>query len=189
MTLSRWLRDYLYVPLGGSRGTEWETYRNIMITMVLGGLWHGAAWTFVTWGALHGAGQVVGARRRRARIERGLPAQADSTRARVVQRVVTFHLVCLGWLFFRADSVHTALQMLVRLFTAFGPAPVVTPLVVAVIALMIAAQYLPRDLPVRTVDRFSQLSVAAQGLALAAVLFAITTMGPQGVAPFIYFRF
>src|SRR4029079_10359424 len=60
MTLSRWLRDYLYIPLGGSKGTGAETYRNLLITMALGGLWHGAAWTFVAWGVLHGVGLCVG---------------------------------------------------------------------------------------------------------------------------------
>ena len=77
ITLSRWLRDYLYIPLGGSSGSEAQTVRNIMITMVLGGLWHGAAWTFVFWGALHGVGQAVGHLRRRSRVQRGLPAVAD----------------------------------------------------------------------------------------------------------------
>ena len=79
--------------------------------------------------------------------------------------------------------------MLGRLFTAFGPAPAVTPLVLLVIAGMLAAQYLPKELPARIEDGFSQLRPAAQGLVLGAALFAITTMGPQGVAPFIYFRF
>src|SRR5205814_4951493 len=65
MTLSRWLRDYLYIPLGGSQRGERRTYANILITMVLGGLWHGAAWTFVLWGGLHGTGQAVGAYKRR----------------------------------------------------------------------------------------------------------------------------
>ena len=59
MTLSRWLRDYLYIPLGGSRKGTWMTYRNLMLTMLLGGLWHGAAWTFVAWGAIHGTGLAV----------------------------------------------------------------------------------------------------------------------------------
>ncbi len=77
MTLSRWLRDYLYIPLGGNRGSDALVVRNIMITMVLGGLWHGADWTFVIWGALHGSGQVVGHLRRKARVARGLPAVAE----------------------------------------------------------------------------------------------------------------
>jgi alginate O-acetyltransferase complex protein AlgI len=189
MTLSRWLRDYLYIPLGGSRGTELRTYRNVMITMVLGGLWHGAAWTFVAWGALHGLGLVGGAVRRKRRIERGLPALADGSTDRALQRIATFHLVCLGWVFFRADSLGTAFSLLVRLVTSFGTAPLVTPAVVGAIALGIGAQYLNRDVPARLIDRFSQLRPAAQGAMLAVVLFAITSLGPQGVAPFIYFRF
>ncbi|HEX9234743.1 MAG TPA: MBOAT family O-acyltransferase, partial [Actinomycetota bacterium] len=187
MTLSRWLRDYLYIPLGGSWGTKWETYRNIMLTMVLGGLWHGAAWTFVIWGALHGAGQAAGYGRRKRRLESGLPALPGEHTLR--QRVSTFHLVCLGWVFFRSDSVGTAFLLLWRLLTAWGRAPLVTPAVVFVIALMIALQYVPKDLPARVQDRFSQLRPLTQGALLGAALFAITTMGPQGVAPFIYFRF
>jgi alginate O-acetyltransferase complex protein AlgI len=189
MTLSRWLRDYLYIPLGGSRGSRWETYRNIMITMVLGGLWHGAAWTFVAWGAIHGLGQVVGYRKRRRRIDAGVPTASDSPGAAALQRLATFHLVCLGWVFFRADSVGTAYQLLGRLFTAWGSAPLVTPLVVLVIVGMLAVQYLPRDFPAFVQDRFSQLRPVVQGAALAGALFLITTLGPQGVAPFIYFRF
>ncbi len=79
MTLSFWLRDYLYIPLGGNRGPEWRISVNIIITMLLGGLWHGAAWTFVAWGLYHGVGQVIGRqRRRRPREPRGLPAEPQS---------------------------------------------------------------------------------------------------------------
>ena len=77
MTLSSWLRDYLYIPLGGNHGSRRMMYRNIMITMVLGGLWHGAAWTFVAWGALHGMGQCVGHYRRAKRVEAGLSPQRE----------------------------------------------------------------------------------------------------------------
>jgi D-alanyl-lipoteichoic acid acyltransferase DltB (MBOAT superfamily) len=189
MTLSRWLRDYLYIPLGGSRGPRWKTYRNVMITMLLGGLWHGAAWTFVFWGGLHGAGLAVGRWKRERRLARGLPAMAEEPLAQVWQRVATFHLVCLGWLFFRADSIATAFGMLGRLFTAFGPAPAVTPVVLLVIAGMLLVQFVPRELPARLQDGFSHLRPAAQGAILGGALFAITTLGPQGVAPFIYFRF
>ncbi len=190
MTLSRWLRDYVYIPLGGSRDSaRWKTYRNVMITMLLGGLWHGAAWTFVFWGGLHGAGLAAGRWKRERRLARGLPAMADAPAARLVQRVATFNLVCLGWLFFRADSLRTAFAMLGRLVTTFGPAPAATPLVLLVILGMLAAQYVPKELPARVQDGFSQLRPAVQGAVLAAVLFTATTMGPQGVAPFIYFRF
>jgi alginate O-acetyltransferase complex protein AlgI len=189
MTLSRWLRDYLYIPLGGSRGSHRQTVRNVVITMVLGGLWHGAGWTFVAWGLLHGVGLAAGQQRRKHRLERGLSLPEATTRTRVLQHVATFHFVCLGWLFFRADSVGTALHMLGRLFTSFGPAPAVTPLVVAVIVAAIAIQYLPKDVPARVQDWFSELRPTAQGALLAGLLFFITMLGPRGVTPFIYFRF
>jgi alginate O-acetyltransferase complex protein AlgI len=189
MTLSRWLRDYVYIPLGGSRKGTRKTYRNILITMLLGGLWHGAGWTFVFWGGLHGAGIATGRWRRERRVAEGLPPVSDSPRDLVLQRVATFHLVCLGWVFFRADSLGTAGTLLRRLFTSFGPAPLVTPVVLLVVAGMLAAQYLPKELPAKVMDGFSQLRPAAQGVVLGGLLFAITTLGPQGVAPFIYFRF
>ena len=104
MTLSRWLRDYLYIPLGGSRHGEVRTAVNVMITMLLGGLWHGAGWTFVAWGAFHGIGQVIG--RWRVRRAEALGIVERSSRWIVARKqLVTFNLVCLGWVFFRADSI------------------------------------------------------------------------------------
>ena len=131
----------------------------------------------------------MGRWKRERRLARGLPGVDDSPRARVLQRVATLHLVCLGWVFFRADSLGTAFQLLSRLFTSWGPAPLVTPLLVLVIAGMIAVQYVPRELPARVQDGFSHLRPVAQGVVLAGALFAVTALGPQGVAPFIYFRF
>ncbi len=189
MTLSRWLRDYLYIPLGGSHGSEGATYRNIMITMVLGGLWHGAAWTFAAWGAVHGTAQVVGHRRRTMRKKRGEPPIATGRWRSVSQRLATFHVVCLGWVFFRADSFTTAWTMLERLFTAFGPAPLVTPMVVITIAFGIATQYVPGQFRDAAQRFFAGLRPAAQGALLGAILLVITTLGPAGVAPFIYYRF
>jgi alginate O-acetyltransferase complex protein AlgI len=190
MTLSRWLRDYLYIPLGGSRGGEVKTARNIMITMLLGGLWHGAGWTFVVWGGLHGIGQVVGRQRRRRRVAAGFPAEPVGAAAVARARIVTFHLVCLGWVFFRAPSISEAFAVLGRLVSGWGePSALVTPLVLLAIGGMLALQNLPSDFGERVQVGFSRLAPAMQGVALAGVLFAITAMGPQGVAPFIYFRF
>ncbi len=97
MTLSRWLRDYLYIPLGGNRKGSVITYRNLMLTMLLGGLWHGAAWTFVVWGGIHGLGLCI---------ERATGWRPTSTAAVWFGRVLTFHVVCFAWIFFRADSFH-----------------------------------------------------------------------------------
>jgi alginate O-acetyltransferase complex protein AlgI len=189
MTLSRWLRDYLYIPLGGGRGSRLTTARNIMITMVLGGLWHGAAWTFVAWGALHGSGQVVGHLRRSSRVARGLDPLPDGAGRVAVQRIITFHIVCLGWIFFRADSFSTAVTLIGRLFTAWGRAPLVTPLVVVTVVGTVALQYLPRALGGRAQREFARQPWVVQGAILGVVLLVITTLGPQGVAPFIYYKF
>jgi D-alanyl-lipoteichoic acid acyltransferase DltB (MBOAT superfamily) len=189
MTLSRWLRDYLYIPLGGGRGSRLTVARNIMITMVLGGLWHGAAWTFVAWGAVHGSGQVVGHLRRSKRTAAGLEPLPDGTVRVWVQRIVTFHIVCLGWVFFRADSFSTATTLIGRLFTAWGRAPLVTPLVVLTVVGALSLQYLPRSLGGRAQREFAGQPWVVQGAILGVVLLAITTLGPQGVAPFIYYKF
>jgi D-alanyl-lipoteichoic acid acyltransferase DltB (MBOAT superfamily) len=187
MTLSRWLRDYVYVPLGGNRHGRILTYRNIMLTMLLGGLWHGAAWTFVAWGALHGGGLAL-ERWRRERRSGAEPAR--SARRVWAARLVTFHVVCLGWIFFRSDSFTIAWEMITGLFTAWGePSPLVTGGVLLAIAVGIGSQYLPRRVPELVMARFSQLPVLGQAAVLALALMLTSAMGPEGVQPFIYFQF
>jgi len=181
MTLSRWLRDYLYIPLGGNRKGRILTYRNLLLTMLLGGLWHGAAWTFVVWGGIHGAGLAI---------ERALGWRPTGTAAKWIGRVITFHVVCFGWIFFRADSFHTAWQVLGRLFTAWGqPSPLVTTSVVLAILVGIVGQYLQPGAAVGVVNFFGRLPAVAQAATVAVALAVINTLGPEGVAPFIYFRF
>jgi alginate O-acetyltransferase complex protein AlgI len=196
MTLSFWLRDYLYIPLGGSRGPRWTLYRNIMITMILGGLWHGAGWTFIIWGGLHGAGQSVGHRRRQRRIAHGLPAEAEGHLAAAWQRFATFQFVCFGWVFFRATSFDNATAVLGRLFDGWStPSPLVTFPVLLAIAVGIGTQYVPNRFPEWAQDKFTRLGSVGragallQGGVLGGALLVITTLGPAGVAPFIYFRF
>jgi alginate O-acetyltransferase complex protein AlgI len=185
ITLSRWLRDYLYIPLGGSKKGEVRTYINIMLTMVLGGLWHGAAWTFVVWGAYQGAGQVIGTWKRLH-----LPARPETPIWIWGQRIVTFNLVCIGWVFFRADGLGTAFSMLGRLVAGWStPVDLVSPLVLFVIFGMLALQHLPHRPAELLQARVSQLSPVVMGLTFSVALFVIATMGPQGVAPFIYFQF
>ncbi|MGE0448697.1 MAG: MBOAT family protein [Vicinamibacterales bacterium] len=139
ISLSTWLRDYLYIPLGGSRHGEATTYRNLMITMLLGGLWHGANWTFVVWGGIHGAGlaferfagRVAGrvsgrvsgplanriAGRADARQPDGTPGASLLELRPWLARVLIFHLVCLAWIFFRAESVTDAFGFVAGLRT------------------------------------------------------------------------
>jgi alginate O-acetyltransferase complex protein AlgI len=190
MTLSRWLRDYLYIPLGGSANGQAQTVRNIMITMVLGGLWHGAAWTFVVWGTLQGVGQSFGHIRRKSRERRGLPGVAEGPVRDWVQRFLTFQYVCLGWVFFNATGMSQAFSVIGRLFSGWGQgSPLITPLLVITIAGTLASQFVP---PLR-VDRlqaaFSRQRTAVQVGLLGFALLGVTTFGPVGVAPFIYYRF
>jgi len=187
MTLSRWLRDYVYIPLGGNRGSRLFTYRNLMLTMLIGGLWHGAGWTFVAWGAIHGTA-LVGERWWRERP--GFVEPRSTPLRRASQRVLTFHIVCFAWIFFRADSFADAWDVIVRLFGAWGdPSPLVTGSVLLAIALGIGSQYLPRDLPLALMARFSRLPIPAQAGVLSLALLVSHAMGPEGVAPFIYFQF
>jgi alginate O-acetyltransferase complex protein AlgI len=192
MTLSRWLRDYLYIPLGGNRGSNLKTYRNLMLTMLLGGLWHGAAWTFVVWGGIHGTFLCIEHARRSRRERLSLPDPPDTRARRIAGRVITFNIVCFAWVFFRAESFTNAGDILGRVvdFSSWTePAPLVTVGVLLAIAAGMVEQYIPRDVMGRAMARFSRLAPVAQGAVLGVTLLITNTMGPSGVAPFIYFRF
>lgn len=112
MTLSRFLRDYLYVPLGGNRHGTGRRYLNLMVTMLLGGLWHGAGWTFVAWGGLHGVYLVVNHAWRAARVRLGQDLARSTAWGRALGCLVTFLAVVAGWVLFRADSLDSALAIL-----------------------------------------------------------------------------
>jgi len=120
MTLSRFLRDYVYIPLGGNRHGTFKKYNNLIITMLLGGLWHGAGWTFVIWGGLHGLYLVIGSAWEYFKYNvLGLNSNS-SLLGRVVGRVITFVAVVVGWVFFRAESLDSALLMLNAMSGANG---------------------------------------------------------------------
>jgi D-alanyl-lipoteichoic acid acyltransferase DltB (MBOAT superfamily) len=135
ISLSTWLRDYLYIPLGGNRGGRWRTLRNLMTTMLVGGLWHGAGWPFIAWGAYHGAllcghrvlaGRPAGTSHTAGhRVLAGRPAGTSlpGGASRIARIILMFHAVCLGWLLFRARSLSQAGAMLERLSTGLHPTP------------------------------------------------------------------
>ncbi len=122
ISLSTWLRDYLYIPLGGSKGGRLSTYRNLFLTMLLGGLWHGAAMHFVVWGAYHGLLLIL--HKEFLRLSEPLVVLRrllDSKLGRVLSVVFTFHCVCIGWVFFRADSFAIAMEIISRLLFLSSP--------------------------------------------------------------------
>lgn len=181
MTLSRWLRDYLYIPLGGNRKGEAKTYRNLMLTMLLGGLWHGASWTFLFWGGIHGGALSI---------ERWGRERYPGFRMPVVLAwFITFNVVCIAWVFFRAPNLGIAFDILGGIGLS-GPSPIVTfPMVLLVVA-AIAVQALPEGWWRRGEAWVVARPVAAQGIAFGALLVtADAAVGQQGVAPFIYFQF
>ena len=108
ISLSTWLRDYLYIPLGGNRGAAWQTDRNLLITMVLGGLWHGAAWTFVLWGVFHGLLLIGYRSAERLAVVAAVAARHRHRLRAALGWAVMFHLTCFGWLIFRARSAGAA---------------------------------------------------------------------------------
>jgi len=180
MTLSRFLRDYLYIPLGGSRGSRLFTYRNLMITMVLGGLWHGAAWTFVLWGAFHGA-MLVTEHALAGRIGRRTPVW--------LRWAGTFAAVCFAWILFRSPDLDLFWTYLGRIVDP-GPATLWTVPVLAMVVAVIGIQLLPPRPLERLQLRIERLRPLALAVALAIVILVVgATVPSQGVPPFIYFQF
>ncbi len=166
MTLSRWLRDYLYISLGGNRKGRVRTYVNLMLTMLIGGLWHGAAWTFVVWGGIHGTvmavDRLLGDRREAA----GIAASPPSAARAFVSWFVTFHIVCAAWIFFRASTFTAAGQMLTGVFTRWpGPVGRIVPLLAGLLIVLLL---------VRLVLELLDPAFARGGVELPAVLAAVT---------------
>ena len=187
ISLSTWLRDYLYIPLGGSRGGAWRTCVNLMITMLLGGMWHGAAWTFVIWGALHGF-YLVAHRFWNAIEWRPLVWLRETTAWQWAARLLLFQAVCLGWVFFRSPSFAIAFSMLHRLSVpgacTLSSIPVSLALIVG-----LGGQYQPLRWRKALECEFNRWPALATGAAFAVAICAVEVLGPTGVAPFIYFRF
>jgi D-alanyl-lipoteichoic acid acyltransferase DltB (MBOAT superfamily) len=183
ISLSSWLRDYLYIPLGGNRGGVVGICRNLMITMLLGGLWHGANITFVIWGLLHGGVLAV------ERIWREIKPKAWPGVPALLGIVITFHIVCLGWIFFRSQTFDAAIAFLGGLGRPDVAMLTVTPLAVALIVGGLALQALPSRAIENMGALLGRLPAVAMGAALAAMMVGVEALRPEGIAPFIYYQF
>ncbi len=185
MSLSAWLRDYLYIPLGGSRGGPGKTYRNLMITMVLGGLWHGANWTFVAWGTIHGGGLAITRmlQRRRQHV-----STEPSAAGLWLGRLVTFHLVCVAWVFFRSVDFAHAAQMFQALTRWGMPSGYATGPILLTLAVGAATHLAPAQWKAWSADAFQRMPAVAQAFVLVVSLSFYQTMSLTN-APFIYFQF
>ena len=194
ISLSSWLKDYLYISLGGNRKGKVRTYVNLMITMVLGGLWHGAASRFILWGAWHGMGLSV----HKAFMSRfpGFKAQGmDMPRwRRIIGMVVTFNFVCASWIMFRASDTQTGVQMLSQIFTDFRPELI--PQVVSgylPIFGLIALGYFLHLLPDKAESWGEKVVIhtplVAKALVIAILIWGVMLIKSSDVQPFIYFQF
>jgi len=182
ISLSSWLRDYLYIPLGGNRHGKLQTYRNLMITMLLGGLWHGANWNFVIWGGYHGLllsmERLLGQARHRDR---------TWTFFDVPRAIVTFVLVCVGWVFFRASSVHDAALVIGRMAQIpRGQWPIEPALMMLTAAGLIVALVEERVPLLEAVERAPGWVAAG---CLGMLLFVVELFAVDANIPFVYFQF
>ena len=194
ISLSSWLKDYLYISLGGNRKGKIRTYMNLMITMLLGGLWHGASISFILWGALHGIALAA---------HKFIMGHFSSFKAlgcemkpwrRVLGVLITFHVVCFGWILFRATSMKAVGEMLRQIFTNFHP-EVFMQFVLGykgVFALMVIG-YVLHFMPKRSEDALrgvvTRSPLLIQAAILAIAIFIVVQFKSAGVQPFIYFQF
>ena len=191
ISLSSWLRDYLYVPLGGSRGGAFQTYRNLMITMLLGGLWHGASWNFVLWGAMHGGALSVTRMWQRFRKESPARKPPPSTELllELLKGVLTFHYVCLAWVFFRASDFQQAILVLRALVHGGLHVGNFTRGVALCLVAGFVTHLIPEKQFLRMREGFVRLPAYAQGGVLFAVALVIREVATSAVVPFVYFQF
>lgn len=186
MTLSRWLRDYLYISLGGSRSGTLATCRNLMITMVLGGLWHGANLTFLLWGAIHGTALTIEHLLAGRRPKDAPPPSGLRT---ALAWLVTFHIVCVAWIFFRASSIESAFTYFATMATGGIWTTTMSGFVAALVVLGFATQVRPPDLVARVAARFEAVPAFGKVAVCFAVIYGVAICAPAGVPPFIYFQF
>jgi alginate O-acetyltransferase complex protein AlgI len=186
ISLSRWLRDYLYVPLGGNRRGGVRTYVNLMLTMLIGGLWHGASWNFVIWGGMHGVYLVV---ERLLREHGPRVAALERPAGRALLGLFTFFLVCLTWIFFRAGDLDGALALVRAAFGAGGAAILPSQEIVVVLVTMggiLATHWAMRD---RTVEEVAGRAPALALTAVAVVMLCGLLLAQGSGNAFIYFQF
>ena len=185
ISLSTWLRDYLYIPLGGSRGSSLATARNLLVTMVLGGLWHGAAWTFVIWGLYQGA-VLVGAR---AVAAVGRPVTAAWQRACLM--ILVFHVTCYGWLIFRAQSAGQIVDFTGLLFSGSGWIGAATSMHLTTLLLIVLPLLLVHVYQASRDDELAvlQLPRPVRYAIVGGVGYLVLLFGDFEGAEFIYFQF
>ncbi len=177
ISLSSWFKDYVYIPLGGNRKGKFNTYRNIFLTMVLSGLWHGAAWTFVLWGAIHALGRFATRELERTAFYRNRVPK-------FVKQILVFALVTFAWIFFKANSVSDAWTIVARIFTSGLTNPYCPLVALALIVAVWCYQYIYES----SLRRVLEWSVVRVGLVVGMIMY-LAVFRPSAEQAFIYMQF
>lgn len=210
ISLSAWFRDYLYIPLGGNRNGKWKSYRNLLITFGLSGLWHGAGWKYIVWGGLNGLYQVIGdiTKKYRENIQKILNINTQCWAYRFFQGIITFFLVDFAWLFFRASRLSIAYRMLKQMVSNFDWRSMLDTqtllglntlsleekdfyVLLAAILVLIIVDFLKERVHLRTL--LLRQNLAFRWLVYYSIIFTILILGVYGpdydASEFIYFQF
>jgi D-alanyl-lipoteichoic acid acyltransferase DltB (MBOAT superfamily) len=191
ISLSTWLRDYLYISLGGNRKGTWRTYFNLMITMLLGGLWHGASWRFIIWGGLHGAALTLH-KFYRSRIAPVIPQHYQLKT--VGRTLITFHFICFCWIFFRAPDMATVGEMLEQIFFHLNVSLLPDFLSGYKVVMMLMAigyllHFIPREAELAAQETITRMPLAGKAAFMILVIIFVIQTKASGIQPFIYFQF
>ena len=202
ISLSTWFRDYLYIPLGGNRCSKARHFFNIFVVFFVSGLWHGASWTFVVWGVLHGVYQIVGAltKKPRERIYKALKIKTESLAFVLWQRFWTFVLVCFSWIFFRANRFSDALLLIQRLFTEWNTGFFTETLssmgitVTAVLVTLLSVLIMSMLDTITNDEKIGESGTASRQYTALWILFVVAIawcllLSVGGASAFIYFQF
>ena len=203
ISLSSWLRDYLFIPLGGSKAGRWLTHRNLFLTMALGGLWHGASWNFVIWGIYHGVCLIV--HREFVVVRKSYSAlhnAMDSWCGKVASMVLTFNVVCIGWVFFRMQDLPNAFSMIKKMILLrplYSPGaasqfvvlrhelPIIVPIVICMVSILLL-----QNIPVSLAQErkiFKRPPAILRAAACSLLVLLMVALSSDDSTPFIYFQF
>jgi D-alanyl-lipoteichoic acid acyltransferase DltB (MBOAT superfamily) len=194
ISLSSWLRDYLYISLGGNRKGKIRTYINLIITMLLGGLWHGPSLRFICWGAIHGLGLAI--HKFLIGLFPKMKPSGDKMKPvwKILGIVFTFHFVCFSWIFFRAESFEIAIDMIKQIFTFFHPEIFVDllkgyPMVFVAMLAGFVLHFIPKKLENKFINHIVKMPLIWKAMAVVAIIVFIMQIKSSEILSFIYFQF
>ena len=188
ISLSSWLRDYLYISLGGNRKGHFRTYFNLMLTMLLGGLWHGASWKFVLWGGLHGMMLIV------EKLITRFVFIPKSWATKILGIFITFHIVSFAWIFFRAENFSTAMVIINHIRTSLNTLQLLPTIfaydtIVTVLVLGYILHFSPKSLINTYKSVITRAPLVLKALYLSVIAWLSVQIASAEVIPFIYFQF